>query len=177
MLAAQEQGGTVVGGPLLAWSVSPRMSPNASGLEMQATLLDDNGGQTIAPVKVFSGAIQEPRGNYNAVYTGDGFLIASDTSQGPLAKMALDGTVTRALVPSSLGSPEYARLAWTGTEGRLVYLDISVTPLASRWVRVDKTGALLGSPVTLSGFDLSRSPGRGPWPGHRRRLRHRPPTD
>ncbi len=151
MLAAREQEGTIAGGPLLAWSVLPQTTPNAGGLEMQATLLDDDGNPAIAPVTVFSQTGQEPRANYNAVFTGDGFLIASDASQGELARLTLDGTVTRAPVPSSLGNPEYARVAWTGTEGRLVYLDLSATPLASRWVRVDKTGALLGSPVTLSG--------------------------
>ncbi|MGO9838652.1 MAG: hypothetical protein ACLP1X_31110 [Polyangiaceae bacterium] len=152
MLAARDQGGTVSDGPLLAWSVWPQTTPNAGGLQVEAVLLDDNGVDEIAPVTVFPVAVQQPRGNYNAVFTGDGYLIAAEGSE-LIARMALDGTIT---LPSTaaLGSAEFGRLAWTGTEARFVYLGIgssASSPGVSSWVSVDATGALLGEPVALAG--------------------------
>lgn len=147
MLAPRIQGANVAGGPLLGWSASPPTT--GAELEMRATILDDDGAETLSPVTVFPVTVQQPRANYDAVFTGDGFLVVAEGADTWLARLTMDGTVTRQAPPASAGDPEFQRLTWTGTEGRVVYVDL--TGSVSKVLRVDKTGSPLGTPVALSG--------------------------
>jgi hypothetical protein len=141
VLGAREASGTMSGGPLLAWSVAPGAHPNPSGLAVQAELLGDDGTQETAPVTVFP--VAEGTGYASAVFTGDGFLLAD----GSIARVGLDGSVVGTSAP---GPAEYTMLAWTGTEARVVYGDPAAQGAGVYWLRLDKSGAALGSPVLLT---------------------------
>lgn len=116
---------------------------------------------TAQPQPVFSDMQTWQRPHTSAVFTGDGFLVTAagqrDGGAGglPLARVALDGTVTfpataSSTSPSLLQTGADPRLAWTGGEGRLVVA--AGGDGGGAWARVDRSGHVLGEAVTLNGF-------------------------
>jgi hypothetical protein len=87
----------------------------------------------------------------SAVFVGDAVLVASRTGSGvSVARVELlDGRVTRVTQPGS-GSTEYPQIAWDGGEATLTWSDFGRDP-SVWWARLDRSGAVVGTPVRLAG--------------------------
>jgi hypothetical protein len=144
LLASRQTGGQVMaGGPLLVYSVRP--STNPSGNTIQATLVDDDGGQASAPVTLFtSGTLTDEA---SAVFTGDGFLVADLADDGNVVRVGLDGQVAAKVTLPHVG--EFPQLAWTGTEARVLYGDLP-DQSGLYWMRLDKQAKPLSEPVRVA---------------------------
>jgi hypothetical protein len=142
VLAARQVGSTLSGGPLLAWTVTPGAHPNPSGVTVQAVLLADDGTDETTPVTVFQ--TSSLTNDYaSAVFTGDGFLLAD----GDVARIALDGAVAATSSPAP-GS-EFSRIAWSGSDARLVYGNAAPPGGGTYFLRLDASGSPTASPVLL----------------------------
>ena len=124
--------------PLLRW---------VTGSSTQAALLNRDGTNATAPVTVFTNLIEAGYGG--GAYTGDAFLLGEREGGAiTVARVDLSGRVTNRTTPLG-SSTEYPQLAWTGTEARLTGTRFGVSTPDLAWVRLDRTGAAVGSPVSL----------------------------
>ncbi len=135
-------------GPLLVWTLA------ATGAE-QESVLGADGRPTTATVTLFTPVTEPEYGS--AVSAGDGFLVAMRSSVGvQVLRVGADG---RAGTPAGLGAEtEYPQVTWTGTEGRITWSDFGVSPPSVKWARLDATGRMIGSAVTLGGIPTYYNP-------------------
>jgi hypothetical protein len=131
------------GGPLLLWT---QWSQGKSATF--ATLLDEAGGERFR-VQLFSNLGEARSGN--AVYTGDGFLVAervSSTGRVGVVRVELDGRKGQLHVLPGVVT-HYPLLSWSGSSARLTWCFFD-DPLEIHWATLDRTGALAGAPVALA---------------------------
>lgn len=126
------------GAPLLRW---------VTRAGTQAAILNPDGTNATTPIMVFTNLIEAGYGG--GAYTGDGFLLGEREGNAiTVARIDLTGRVTHRANP--LGSnTEYPQIAWTGTEARLTGTRFGVGTPDLAWVRLDRMGAAVGSPVSL----------------------------
>jgi hypothetical protein len=76
-----------------------------------------------------------------------------------IRRVAADGTLGAPSTPAP-GYAEYPQLAWTGSEGRLVYAQFSSGQDGMYWTRLDANGAPLGTTVFIGAYPTTyaRSP-------------------
>jgi hypothetical protein len=140
-LTARQSGTAVLGGPLLTWTAS--LPPSGTSHQAEGELLDDGGGEETVPATIFG----DESFIYNAVFTGDAFLVTSDDRHDFIARFALDGTVTipeNTAIPAGVYS-EYAQIVWTGEQGAVIFQE---NP-GLFWAPVDASGAISGPPVAM----------------------------
>jgi hypothetical protein len=135
-LGAVEQPG---GSPLILWSVSGPLT--------KAALLSADGKSTTTPITLFAA----PFGDRGAAFVGDGFLVAERTLEGiAMARVEPDGTSkagARLIFQPDVF--EFPRLSTSGGVTRLFYAPFPGS-LQERSVDVDRNGALIGTPVSIS---------------------------
>jgi hypothetical protein len=139
--------GNPSGGPLLVWVTS------GSSDQGNVSLLGAD-GTVMSTTAAFTQVVEPQYGS--AVYVGDGFLVALRASLGAtVIHVGLDGSLG---TPHSLGDEtEYPKVAWTGSEGRVVYADFSAQGKLELQ-RLDATGALIGSPTKVGGVPAYYDP-------------------
>ena len=131
------------GGPLLLWVRS------ATAGAANATWLGQD-GSVGTTVSLLASTLEPEFGS--AIYTNQGFLVAlRDTNEGAsVMRVGLDGSVG---VAHPLGeTTEYPQVTWADSEARVLYADFSqssTNQLTTKYVRLDSTGAPLGSPVVV----------------------------
>jgi hypothetical protein len=134
------------GPPLLEYSVAPHQ-------DTYVAVLADDGTELHPSALAFSSSVEAHRGD--AIFAGDGFLVAERAMIGRdtigVRHVAMDGTLGPAQTPAP-GYAEYPQLAWTGTEGRLVYAQFSSAQDGMYWTRIDGTGATLGGAVLVGAY-------------------------
>jgi len=124
-------------GPLFVWEDEG----------VHAALLNEDGTEATAPVVAFRAALDGGGG----VFVGDGFLLAQRDGAGQgvaVARIDLAGRLVSVTHPVGSTS-EYAQIAWTGSEARLVYSDFG-NPTNKFWVPLDRDGAAIGARVPLA---------------------------
>jgi hypothetical protein len=139
--------GRPTAGPLLSWT--------AGGKTFVKLLLADGSDETTA-VSIFPYAIDSSA----AVFTGDGFLLASRLAQIVTTRIGTDGQLAgQTTIPSALNASTpngYAPgLAWNGTSAAVAYSVGQVAtagPSSVAWLRVDRSGAAMGVPTMLAAF-------------------------
>jgi hypothetical protein len=135
------------GGPLLVWTSW------ADGQPTFASLLDASGSE-LWRSQILNGATEPEIGG--AVFTGDGFLIASRSSGVVLVRVELDGRVGAPRNP--VGSDtEYPLLAWDGALAQMTWFAFG-SQSKVRWANVDKSGAIRGEIATLGTMPAYSSP-------------------
>jgi hypothetical protein len=142
------------GQPLLMWS----MAPHQDGY---VALLADDGSEVHPSALAFSTTVEAHRGD--AVFCGDGFLVGERASVGRdtigIRHVGMDGSLGPVQTPAP-GYAEYPQLAWTGSEGRLMYGQFSSSQDGMYWTRLDATGATIGTTVLVGPYPdtYARSP-------------------
>ena len=142
------------GKPLLMWSLAPHQ-------DAYVALLADDGSEAHPSALAFSTTVEAHRGD--AVFAGDGFLVGERASVGrdtiAIRHVGMDGTLGPTQTPAP-GYAEYPQLAWTGTEGRLMYGQFGSSQDGMYWTRLDATGAAIGTTVLVGPYPTvyARSP-------------------
>jgi hypothetical protein len=142
------------GQPLLMWSVAPHQ-------DAYVALLADDGSEATFAALAFSTTVEAHRGD--AVFAGDGFLVGERAMVGrdtiAIRHVGMDGTLGPTQTPAP-GYAEYPQLAWTGTEGRLMYGQFGSSQDGMYWTRLDATGAAVGTTVLVGPYPnvYARSP-------------------
>jgi hypothetical protein len=136
-------------GPLLYWTATGKTF---------VVLLRSDGTEETDVAEIFPYAIDASA----AVFTDDGFLIASRLAQLVITRIGADGRVASQMtIQSSLMPNGYAPgLAWSGSEAAVVYdVGDSVTsPSSTAWLRIGRDGTPAGAPTILGAFPSAPSP-------------------
>jgi len=157
MLVSRGTSGTMSGGPLLVWSQSVYSGPNTQIYQKtQAAMLHDDGTEEAPPLVVWPAALDTARGRPSAAFAGDGFLVTRDNvaldAYSEVVKVGLNGQeLARHSVP---GYAKYPVVAWGGGEARIVYNEQG----GRFWLRLDGSGAAVGTPVRISDQMYSTGP-------------------
>jgi hypothetical protein len=141
------------GGALLAW-LEDSESGTAKTLHLE--MLNEDGSDAGVP-----GVTTSVDGLQHGVFVGDGFELATIVGESlQLLHAGLDGTLrVDALLPN-VGFYPTARLAWSGSEARLVYWGYQSTDgdtaSAVFFQRVSQGGATVGDRVMIAGGQFNR---------------------